>query len=172
MLNQHLSGTFVVEGDQRGNARRRLRLSSRVQGTADAGLIIHNLSRTGMLVECTAGVPAGSVIAVELPDGGTHNAQVVWADETLFGARFAKPLTQAQLSAALLRADPDAPESGSPRLTQAEALARLRQHWDDEPEAVAPPSDRKLPLAVRMWAIGGLAVTGWAVPAAAAWLFW
>lgn len=173
MLNQHLTGTLTVEGDQRGTARRRLRLTSKVEGAAEGGLVIHNLSRTGMLVECIGGVPSGAVIAVELPDGGTHSAEVVWADETLFGARFAQPLTQAQLSAALLRAEPEGgPGSAVQRLTQTEALARLREHWDDEPEAIVVPSDRKLPLGARLWIIGGLGLTGWAVPAAAAWLLW
>ena len=175
MLSHALHASFADSADQRASDRRVLRLEARV-ATPDGedGIQVRNLSSTGLLLEGVTGVVAGAEIEVELPGGTSHRAEVVWADETLFGCRFAKPLSQAQLSAALLRSAPRAPDADPAKpLTPAEALARLREHWDDEPEVeVAFKSQQKLPLGTRLWIIGGLATTGWAVPAAAAWMFW
>ena len=175
MLSHALHASFADTADQRVSDRRVLRLEARVESPAgEGGIQVHNLSFSGLLLEGVTGVEAGSEIEVELPGGSSHRAEVVWADETLFGCRFATPLTQAQLSAALLRSSPSDSAGEAPRaLTQAEALAKLREHWDDEEEpAAAEPRERKLPLGARLWIIGGLGLTGWAVPAAAAWMFW
>ena len=106
MLSHALHASFADPADQRVSDRRVLRLEARVASPAGAGGVeVHNLSRTGMLLECTAGAAAGSAIEVELPGGSLHCAEVVWTDEGLFGCRFDKPLTRAQLSAALLRSE-------------------------------------------------------------------
>ena len=63
----------------------------------EGGIEVHNLSRTGMLVESTTAVPAGTVLEVELPSGTSHRAKVVWTDEGLFGCRFERPLSRAIL---------------------------------------------------------------------------
>ncbi len=175
MLSHALHASFADSSDQRASDRRLLRLEARVASDAgEGGIQVHNLSRTGMLVHGASGVGVGSEIEVELPGGTSHRAEVVWADDALLGCRFLAALTQAQLSAALLRAAPSAPAATEPTpLTPAEALAKLREHWDDEPEPeVYSRSDRTLPLGTRIWIIGGLGLTGWAVPAAAAWIFW
>ncbi|MBX9896861.1 MAG: PilZ domain-containing protein [Qipengyuania sp.] len=176
MLSHALHAIFADSADQRASDRRVLRLEARVATeTGESGLQVHNLSRTGLLLGGAAGVAAGSEIEVELPGGTSHRAQVVWADEALFGCRFTKALTRAQLGAALLRSAPrePAPDAAPRPLTPAEALARLREHWDEEPEpANVLASERKLPLGTRMWAIAGLGLTGWAVPAVAVWMFW
>lgn len=165
MLSHALHASFADAANQRVSDRRVLRLEAQVSTTVgDGGFQVQNLSRTGLLLDGVTGVPVGSEIEVELPCGSSHRAEVVWADETLFGCRFTQALTQAQLSAALLRSEPAvAPQP----LTPVEALARLREHWDDE-EAPMPMREPKLPLGKRLWIIGGLALTGWAVPAAAA----
>ena len=176
MLSHALHASFADSADQRRSDRRVLRLEARVAGDAgDGGILVRNLSRTGMLVEGAVGVSVGSELQVELPGGTSHRAEVVWTDDALFGCRFATGLTQAQLSAALLRAAPPAPAAGSapePPMP-AEAMARLRQHWADAPEPEAMlPGDRLLPLGKRLWVIGGLGLAGWAVPAAVAWMLW
>lgn len=175
MLSHTLHASFADAADQRVSDRRVLRLEARIATPAgEGGLRVNNLSCSGLLLEGVAGVEAGTEIEVQLPGGSSHRAEVVWADETLFGCRFIQPLTQAQLSAALLRSAPSAPAAAAPlALTQAEALAKLREHWSDEEEAaVARPHDRMLPLGTRLWIIAGMGLTGWAVPAAAAWLLW
>ena len=173
MLSHALHASFADSADQRGSDRRVLRLEARVATPAgEGGIQVHNLSRSGLLLEGVTGVAAGAEIEVELPGGTSHCAEVVWADETLFGCRFVKPLTQAQISAALLRSAPCAPDTNpATPLTPAEALARLREYWDDETEAEASlASEGKLPLGARLWIIGALGATGWAVAAAAAWI--
>ena len=172
MLSHALHASFADSADQRGSDRRLLRLEARVATPAgEGGIQVHNLSRSGLLLEGTAGVAAGAEIEVELPGGTRHRAEVVWADETLLGCRFAKPLTQAQLSAALLRSEPRDPGVDPARpLTQARAPVRLGKYWDDETE-LAPATGSKLPLANRLWIIGALGAAAWALPAAVVWIF-
>lgn len=171
MLSHALHASFADRSEQRASDRRVLRLEARAATPAgEGGIQVHNLSRTGMLVEAATDVPVGTNIEVELPGGARHEAQVVWSDEGLFGCRFAKPLSQATLSAALLRAVPQAAEDAAARrLTQGEAFAKLRQHWQFEHETAAN-IEKPLPLGSRLWIIGGLGLAGWAVPAAAAWM--
>lgn len=176
MLSHALHASFADSADQRSSDRRVLRLEARMATPAgEGGIQVHNLSRSGLLLEGSTVVAAGSEIEVELPGGTTHRAEVVWADETLFGCRFAKSLTQAQLSAALLRSAPFGPEGdGSPApLAQADALAKLREHWDEESATptASPKTEHPLTLGMRLWIIAGLGLTGWAILAAAVWLF-
>lgn len=173
MLSHALHARFADSAEQRVSDRRVLRLEARVATSeGEGGIQVRNLSRSGMLLEGATGIDAGATIEVELPGGTRHRAEVVWADETLFGCRFDQALTQAQLSAALLRSEPSTPATEAPKpLTQAEALAKLHEYWDDEDEP-AYTRAHKLPPGTRLWLIGGLGLTGWAVPAAAAWMFW
>jgi hypothetical protein len=171
MLSHALHASFADAAEQRVSDRRVLRLSAQAATpTHEAGIEVHNLSRTGMLVECDGVLEAGTMFEVELPGGARLRAEVVWSDERLFGCRFEQTLTQAQLSAALLRSARPAQEVAPlpTPLSRDEAMARLREHWDmeDDPEPLAVA---KLPVGARLWLIGGLGFAGWAVPAAAAW---
>lgn len=174
MLSQALHAHFADTAEQRVSDRRVLQLEAPAATPSGAGDIrIHNLSRTGMLIESTAEVTVGTAIEVEMPGGARHAAEVVWRDSELFGCRFAKPLSQATLSAALLRAAPAMPAfADTGLLVDNEALARLREHWEFEHE-IAPSGKSELPLHTRLWAIIGLGLASWAVPAAiVAWIFW
>ena len=172
MLSHALSASFANPSEHRASDRRVLRLEARLAMPAgEGGIEVHNLSRTGMLVESTAAVPAGTVLEVELPSGTSHRAKVVWADEGLFGCRFERPLSRASLSAALLRAAPQTLETPEAVLVQESSMAKLREHWSFEHE-IPVSVERKLPFGTRVWIIGGLGLAGWAVPAAAAWIFW
>lgn len=174
MLSHALYASFADASEQRATDRRVLRLEARAATPAgEGGIQIHNLSRTGMLVEAAAAVPVGTGVEVEMPGGARHRAEVVWSDAELFGCRFIKPLSQATLSAALLRAAPLVPAvAETPPLIDNVALARLREHWDFE-DSGAIDSESDLPVAKRMRIIFGLALAGWAVPTALiAWLLW
>lgn len=169
MLSHALHASFAENTDKRGSDRRVLRLEARVATPAgEGGIRVHNLSCSGLLLEGVTGVAAGAEIEVQLPGGTSHRAEVIWADETLFGCRFAEPLTQAQISTALLRSEPSQHTPSTPTpLTQAEALAKLREHWNEEEEP-SSARDRRLPVGTRAWIIVGLALGGWAVPVAGA----
>lgn len=174
MLDHALFASFADNAENRASDRRVLRLEARVAiSGGENGIQVRNLSQSGLLLEGVAGVATGSEIEVELRGGTRHRAEVMWADDALFGCRFLTPLSKAQLSAALLRSAPLAPAPTAQPLTPAHALATLREHWDDAPEeeAASPrPFSGKLPLGRRLWIIGGLGMAGWAVPAAAAWV--
>lgn len=171
MLNHALTAVFADASEQRYADRRVLRLDARVATPAgEEGVRVHNLSRTGLLVECLSPIDMGAAIEVELPDGKVHRAEIVWADEGLVGCRFEFPLSQASLSAALLRSSPQAADDALHYVTasHAETLQKMRETWATEGQREAA-TDSRLPLGTRMRVIGGLAVVGWAVPAAAAW---
>lgn len=166
MLSHALHASFADASEQRASDRRILRLEAQAAMPAgEGGIQIHNLSRTGMLAECAADVAVGTAIEVELPGGARHHAEVVWRDAELFGCRFARPLSQATLSAALLRAAPlsSTAQGSVPALNP--ALARLREHWTPESEAAsATLSD--WPLGKRLWAVIGMGVVAWMLPGA------
>ena len=166
MLSHALHASFADASEQRATDRRVLRLEAQAATPAgDGGIQIHNLSRTGMLAESTAALPIGSSIEVEMAGGARQRAEVVWRDADLFGCRFTKPLSQATLSAALLRAKPltpSAPEAA--KMGESDALTRLREHWNSESAPVA--NDNRLPVGKRAWIIVGLALAGWAAPTA------
>lgn len=171
MLDLALHAHFAENAEQRGSDRRVLQLEAHAATPAGHGDIrIYNLSRTGMLVESKASVAVGTLIEVEMPGGARHGAEVVWHDADLFGCRFSQPLSQATLSAALLRAAPAVPVISEPELwVDTAALAKLREHWqfEDEDEVEASQSST-LPLGRRLWVILGLGLASWAVPVALA----
>lgn len=106
--------TQVVESETpepRSAERRKLHLSSEAHAI-HAGAIsttIRDLSETGMLLETTAALDVGMVIAVNLPETGATDATVVWSSGPFFGCEFLTPLRRAAISAAILR---NAPQSG------------------------------------------------------------
>jgi len=164
MLSHALHASFADASEQRASDRRILRLEAQAATPAGAGDIqIHNLSRTGMLAGSSAEVPVGTEIEVEMPGGARHRAQVVWRDADLFGCRFARPLSQATLSAALLRASPLPTPAGGAAVSNNPALARLREYWASEGD-LAPADTSEWPRGMRLWAIIGLGVAAWAIP--------
>ncbi|WP_375290612.1 PilZ domain-containing protein [Qipengyuania sp.] len=173
MLSHALTASFADSAEQRISDRRVLRLQAQIATPSGAGGIqVHNLSKTGMLVEADAPVTVGESIEVELPGGATCRAEVVWADDALFGCRFSQPLTKANLSAALLRSEPQALETPAQTITHEEARAKLETYWATESAEAANDKEAKLPIGVRALTITGLALVGWAVPAATAYVLW
>lgn len=136
-----IHGLISRQGSE-GSASRpradRLHLSLEVQGSTaqdDASiLLIHNLSKTGLLLEMDSPLSAGEKLLVEVPHAGPVPATVVWTSGAFVGCRFARPLPQAALSAALLRNPIETapspaviPAAGGLRETFAERLTRLRR---------------------------------------------
>jgi len=92
----------------RGAKRRSLSLTAmgQTQGTA-VKAIIHNLSETGLLLQTEAALKQDEIFQVGLSDEKLTEARVVWNDGELFGCEFLEPVSQATISAAILRAVPD-----------------------------------------------------------------
>jgi transcriptional regulator with XRE-family HTH domain len=119
-------------------AARRLRLMLDVPGLAgeDASpraVVVHNISAVGALIETHPPLDVGQQITVFLPEAGDVSATVVWQSQALAGCRFARPLSNAALSAAKLQ-NPLPPELdpavGSNRAADesfAQRLKRLRR---------------------------------------------
>ena len=172
MLMHALTATFAPASNQRDADRRVLRLETQLTiEDARQGALVHNLSKTGMLVSADSAMTVGEKFEIALPDGETYAAEIVWADEGLFGCRFKTPLSQSVLSAALLRSDPTptaAPAKPEPLIQ----LERLRQYWISEASDLASGAlaTEKLPLATRAWTILGLACAAWVVVTAGAYL--
>ena len=116
----------------------RLYVSLEVTGTSGTGAVapvsIHNISATGMLLECKDRIGIDEVLAIDLPRAPDTNAVVVWSSGHFHGCRFAAPLDKATLSAAQLRSAVD-PGAFTPLLEEARPgeplevrLQRLRKH--------------------------------------------
>lgn len=99
-----LESTPKLSGQSR--ARRR-KLSLEVRGAhasgADMPVTIHNISETGLLIECSVTLSIDDRIDIDLPYSGTVVATLVWASGQMFGCQFDAPISTATLSAALLQ---------------------------------------------------------------------
>lgn len=91
-------------GVRRGEPRRRLDLATGArQGERTANVAVINISQSGLLLRTSAELALDEPLMVRLPDGGERAARVVWSADDLFGCRFVKPLTRAELSAAQIK---------------------------------------------------------------------
>jgi transcriptional regulator with XRE-family HTH domain len=86
---------------------RRHKLRLEAQGALASGdaarVLVHNISATGLLLECPLPLAIDERIAVELPHAGPTWARVVWTSGSLFGCQFKTPISAATLSASQLR---------------------------------------------------------------------
>lgn len=101
-----IAAHFEETTDSKRRNQRRTLLLDAAGAPARGGptrVLIHNLSETGLLIECEAALKAGETIAIDLPQAGPTAAEVVWSSGRLHGCRFETPLGKAALSAAELR---------------------------------------------------------------------
>ena len=87
----------------------------------------------------------GSALEVNLPEAGTTEAEVVWASGDFLGCRFINPVSQAAVSAALLRTDPSAAQTRKVITSGDELLLSdmASADWDAE---FAEPATRLSPV--------------------------
>ncbi len=133
----------AADAGSRRKPRRKLQLNVPGADAGGEGLVvtIHNISQSGMLIECDAGLAIDDKIDVELPHAGVVTARLLWASGALFGCEFKSPISPAAVSAAELRglaapvsavSAPDAPtppgvsEVHNPALRFGANLKRLR----------------------------------------------
>ena len=85
--------------------RRKLMLEVRGAhaGAADLPVKVHNISATGLLIECDAPLAINDRIDIDLPHAGLVSATLVWVSGQMFGCQFDTTLSPAALSAAQLR---------------------------------------------------------------------
>ncbi len=82
--------------DDRQEPRRALRIET--SGTSgegvEANVTIHNLSSAGLLIETDLPLKVGAWLAVDLPDAGPADAEIVWKSESLYGCAFTAALRE------------------------------------------------------------------------------
>jgi DNA-binding transcriptional regulator YiaG len=85
--------------------RRTLKLEVRGAHAAasDVSVTVHNISQTGLLIECEANLSTDDRIDIDLPHVGVVSATLVWVSGRMFGCQFDKKLSSAALSAAQLQ---------------------------------------------------------------------
>lgn len=150
----------AARSTQRGAARRKLRLPA--QGAARstaANVLILDVSTTGLLLETASDLAKGETIEVDIPEAAGTRAVVKWTSGRLFGCEFAKPISAAAVSAALLRAPHD-----------------VRDNPSSTADGRHPAGERdlgpRLSPAARLRWIVGLAILSWAIVAAAVSIAW
>ena len=123
------AGEQRSSASRRGEPRRTLRFEAggeRSDG-ADANVTIHNASRTGLLIESETSLMIGEVIAVALPEGPPVQAEIVWESDRFYGCRFKEAVSEAALSAAQLRSEPEHPQGDAPDSSGESFGARLKR---------------------------------------------
>jgi hypothetical protein len=144
VLLAHLESSDV-QSDRRVSERHVLKL--RVPGSTsfEGGVVVlvHDLSRTGLLIETSAALSVGADLEIDLPETGVRQAKVVWNGGRYFGCQFHDPISQGGVSAALLK---------SP--TEAHSVPAYPDPWEGE---------EKFSLRARTAIIVGLALASWAV---------
>lgn len=146
----------IVAGSRRSRQRRTLHLEAQAMSQpGGAPVVILDISNTGLLLRTQGELAAGETIALGLPGSPTISATVKWSTGEFYGCEFAAPVSDAFVSAALLRAPPSS--IPSPFALEAED-DDARMQLADRPEGL---SGRE-----RVAIVAALAVTCWAVIAA------
>ena len=93
----------------RGSLRHIVRFNASVVGSDETRAIVHDLSETGMKLECLNPIPLGETFIVDLPFLGQIEACVVRHEANICGVEFLTPLSKATVSAAILHSHPAPP---------------------------------------------------------------
>lgn len=144
----------IEAGSRRSGPRRTLHLQA--QGLSSMGgaeVIVLDISTTGLLLQTTGELSADETIALELPGASRVNATVKWSTGAFYGCEFAQPVSEAFVSAALLR---------SPPLPEMAASALDADALDGKDEVRIGGLSPRARLAV----VAGLAVLSWGAVAA------
>lgn len=137
--------------DRRTSARRTLKLRVPASATSGSGVavLVHDISRSGLLIETDASLAIGTELDVDFPEVGPRTATIVWNRDQFFGCEFHEPLSQAGLSATFLKSSPGLESRAGSDLIHTEA------DYDDL-------ESEKLPLRTRLTVIIALALAAWA----------
>lgn len=145
---------------RRTTTRRKLRLEAPGSIASEGGVLILDISTTGLLIKTSGDLVVGETVEFDLPEASATRAVVKWSSGQLFGCQFRAPVSVATVGAALLRAPSTPRQSRAPR---AKVLA-----GDPRPA----DNDEKLPLTVRLRWIAGLTLVAWGVIAVPVLLAW
>lgn len=116
-------------------ARRQADQPSTLRGTGSSGPLdswVHDVSGTGMRIECRAELEIGEEITIGLAGAGATRAHVVWKRGNEYGCQFDEPLSDADAAHAF---------QGSPV---------VRLHQFGQRSAVKPPVDEETEETLRI----------------------
>jgi hypothetical protein len=149
------------DADRRISTRRKLSLGSSLPATGDE-VTIHDVSSTGMLIETAADIVPFDGLEIDLPEVGITQAIVIWNSGRFYGCEFNERVSQAAVSAALLRSAPASPVDLSPApAVPKPKRARAKAKPVADAEAFQAFDDEKAPLGVRLRVILGSAIVLW-----------
>lgn len=106
VLKAHIAAAQNTFDDRR-EARRDMQLetSGTLPGGLEANVTVHNLSRSGLLLETDLPLGEGEVLSIALPEYGPVQARIVWQSDNLFGCAFDAELPESALAAAELQGE-------------------------------------------------------------------
>ncbi|MDX3908776.1 MAG: PilZ domain-containing protein [Sphingobium sp.] len=96
------------EQQSRRNARKPLFL--RIADSGPDTAVIMDISVGGALLRTAQPLTVNDSVTINLPHGPAAEARVTWSSGPLAGCQFLTPITDAMISAALLKSEPAAPE--------------------------------------------------------------
>lgn len=172
--------TYLVE-DDRGSGRYRMLMEARAEqvgAETAAAVVLHDISRTGLLFEADFDLAPDTEIDLDIPGLGILEARTVWGNGHFFGAEFVTPLTPDRLRAALLESKVVWPDFTPAPVPPIEVLRARRDASPTLPDVGAPvpvpvaddPAEPKWPLPARMRFIVGTTLLLWALILGTIWL--
>jgi transcriptional regulator with XRE-family HTH domain len=92
----------------------RLLVSGRDGQAQPARYEILNISTSGMLFKSSSKLEVGAQFTVLFPGEQAVEGHVIWADDELYGCKFASPVSSAVIAGVVLKSDPLRPAKPSP----------------------------------------------------------
>jgi hypothetical protein len=160
-----LSQAFILPAeDDRASDRYRLLLEIRSDDQSRATpVVIHDISRTGLLLQIDEQMGADTELALDLPGIGVASAKIAWSSGNFYGAQFVVPLGPTALanlysqSKVVWPAFQPAPGPSRRRVETSGAASQA--HTTDASEGRASGS---LPVAVRIQILVIVSLALWA----------
>lgn len=116
-----------AQRELRGGSRRRVRVNVNLAvETGSARVLVHDLSTTGLRIQTEADLSIGDTVSIEFPDIPPIEAHIVHGTRGIYGCEFATPISQAAVSAAVLKS-PIAAKNLSGSVTEIPLGANLSQ---------------------------------------------
>jgi hypothetical protein len=155
--------TYPAEDRREARSRLWLNVPSELAGAEVTNVIVHDLSRGGLLVQADALLEVGSEVAIEMPEVGAVAARVVWSSGSFFGCQFAEPISESTVSAALSESRvvyPDFPlPTGTPPLRQSERRVPAMDVADDLEAPASEAEAERGSLSVNPRVLGIIAIS-------------
>ena len=113
----------AVPAERRGSPRKRVRFAAGGELASGARTLVtvHDLSRTGLLLEADVSLEPGERIDVELPGPCTARAIAVWTSGRFTGCQFDVPIPETSLEAAVVQEKTVQPAPDREKMSQVAA---------------------------------------------------